>query len=138
MMQIKFPFQVGGRGRVADCDDEEHIRDMIEQVLFTVPGERVNRPTLGCDILGLVFAPAGDALRAAAQVTVQSSLQQWLGDLIRVQGVEIETQDSTVTVTISYVIARTQQEVVAEFSNQSSQGGQSGSMSSAVSVVGGT
>jgi phage baseplate assembly protein W len=105
---------------------------MIEQILFTVPGERVNRPTFGCNLLGLVFAPAGGALAAAAQVTVQSALQQWLGDLIRVQAVAVETQDSTVTVTIQYVISRTQQEVVAEFSNQSGQS--SGSMTSAVSM----
>lgn len=131
-MQIKLPFQIDGRGRTADASSETHIRDMIEQILFTVPGERVNRPTFGCNLLALVFAPAGGALAAAAQVTVQSALQQWLGDLIRVQAVAIETQDSTVTVTIQYVISRTQQEVVAEFSNQSGQS--SSSMTSAVSM----
>lgn len=131
-MQIKLPFRIDGRGRTADASTETHIRDLIEQVLFTVPGERVNRPTFGCNLLGLVFAPAGGALAAAAQVTVQSALQQWLGDLIRVQAVAVETQDSTVTVTIQYVISRTQQEVVAEFSNQSGQS--SGSMTSAVSM----
>lgn len=120
-MQIRLPFQLDGRGRTADASTETHIRDLIEQILFTVPGERVNRPTFGCNLLGLVFAPAGGALAAAAQVTVQSALQQWLGDLIRVQAVAVETQDSTVTVTIQYVISRTQQEVVAEFSNQSGQ-----------------
>ena len=61
-MSLHFPFQPDHRGRSAEADDATHLRDMIEQVLFTVPGERVNRPDFGCGLLQLVFAPNSDTL----------------------------------------------------------------------------
>jgi uncharacterized protein len=112
-MQIDFPFHVGPDGRTASTGDDEHVRDLIEQVLFTSPGERVNRPTFGTGLLQLVFAPNSEALAAATQV--QGALQQWLGDLIQVTGVDVASVDSTVTVTVSYVVRRTQQALTATF-----------------------
>ena len=52
-MEIAYPFHVDGRGRSAPADANEHIRQMIEQVLFTAPGERVNRPEFGTGLLQL-------------------------------------------------------------------------------------
>src|SRR5215211_3975807 len=106
-MNLDYPFGFNGLGRTRDCPDEEHIRDLIEQVLFTSPGERVNRPTFGCGLMQLVFAPNSDTLAATTQFVVQSSLQQWLGDLIEVESVQVENQDSTLRVTVNYVIRRT-------------------------------
>lgn len=115
-MNVDFPLQFDTRGRTATAADDSHIRDLIEQILFTSPGERVNRPTFGSGLLQLVFAPNSDALAAAMQMTVQGSLQQWLGDLIVVESVEVENQESTLRVTVRYVIRRSQQRQVAEFS----------------------
>jgi uncharacterized protein len=117
-MQIDFPFAVDGRGRTAEATDEGHIRDLVEQVLFTSPGERVNRPTFGSSLLQLVFAPNSDALAAATQLAVQAALQQWLGELIHVQDVDIEAEDAALRVTVSYVIRRTQQPRVAAFTRE--------------------
>lgn len=114
-MNLDFPIQFDGRGRTAATDEDDHIRDMIEQVLFTMPGERVNRPTFGSGLLQLVFAPNSDALAAATQLSVQSSLQQWLGDLIQVQTVTVENMDSKLIVTVQYFVRRTQQSQVAQF-----------------------
>jgi phage baseplate assembly protein W len=116
-MQFDYPFHFDGRGHTARTDEDEHLRDMIEQVLFTSPGERVNRPTFGCGLLRLIFAPNSDALAAATQLTVQGSLQQWLGDLIQVETVEVSNDDSTLRVLVQYVIRRTQQRQVAQFSS---------------------
>lgn len=96
-------------------DDEDHIRDMIEQVLFTSPGERVNRPDFGSGLMQLVFAPNSEDLATATQFLVQGALQQWLGDLILVEKVEVESHDSELRVLIQYVIRRTQVRQVAEF-----------------------
>lgn len=116
-MDIAFPFHFDGRGRTATAATrDDHIRDLIEQVLFTSPGERVNRPTFGCGLAGLVFAPNGDALAAALQLSVQGALQQWLGDLILVQDVQIRNDDATLTVTVRYVVRVDQQPQVADFS----------------------
>ena len=117
-MQIDFPYRVDGRGRTAEADDDDHVRDLIEQVLFTAPGERVNRPTFGANLLGLVFAPAGDAAASAVQFTVQGALQQWLGDVIQVSSVAVESADSTLTVTVQYAVRRTQETRTVQFTRQ--------------------
>jgi uncharacterized protein len=114
-MQIDYPFHVDGRRRTAQTDDDDHLRDMIEQVLFTSPGERVNRPTFGSGLLRLVFEPNSEALAGVTQLNVQSAIQQWLGDLIQLEGVKVNSQDSTLTVTVQYLVRRTQQRQVAQF-----------------------
>jgi phage baseplate assembly protein W len=114
-MNIDFPFHFDNRGRTALTDDDDHIRDMIEQVLFTSPGERVNRPTFGSGLMQLVFQPNSNELATTTQFLVQGALQQWLGDLIEVNDVDVESDDSTLLVTIKYTVRRTQQQQVAQF-----------------------
>jgi hypothetical protein len=106
-MNIDFPFHFDARGRTALTGDDDHIRDMIEQLLFTNPGERVNRPDFGSGLLQMVFAPNSPEIAAALQFTVQAALQQWLGDVIQVQSLEVTSEDSTLRVELSYVVLRT-------------------------------
>lgn len=108
-MQIDHPLHFDGRGRTAETSEDEHVRDLIEQVLFTAPGERVNRPTFGSGVLQLVFSPNGDAMAAAAQFTIQGALQLWLGELIQVEAVEVTSEDATVRITVQYLIRRSQE-----------------------------
>ena len=103
---VAHPFRFDGRGRTAMTGGDEHVRQLIEQVLFTAPGERVNRPTFGCGIHQLVFAPNSDVLAAATQLTIQGALQQWLGDLIQLEAVEVESDDSRLSITVQYVVRR--------------------------------
>lgn len=117
-MNIDFPYHFDSSGRTATAPDEDHIRDLIEQVLFTSPGERVNRPDFGSGILQLVFAGNSDALAAATQLTVQSALQQWLGELIEVETLSVERADATLTVTLQYLIRRNQQRQIAQFTQR--------------------
>lgn len=114
-MNVDYPFHIDGRGRTASAPDDKHIRDLIEQVLFTSPGERVNRPTFGSGLLQLVFAPNSDVLTAAVQLTVQGALQQWLGDLILVEDVQVTGEDSTLNVKVQYRVRNKQQSQVDEF-----------------------
>ncbi len=106
-MNIDYPFHFDGRGRTAVTDYEDHIRDMIEQFLFTNPGERVNRPDFGSGLLQMVFAPNSPELAAALQLTIQAGLQRWLGDLIEVQSAVAESQDATLRVEVQYMVKRT-------------------------------
>ena len=118
-MNLAFPYRVDGRGRSAEAiDDDAHIRGLIEQLLFTQPGERVNRPDFGCGLLQLVFAPNSAELAATLQVLVQGALQQWLGTLLRVEEVRASSSDATLTVEVSYVVLRTQQRRSARFTQQ--------------------
>ncbi len=106
-MNIDFPYHFEGRGRTASTDDDDHIRDMIEQLLFTSPGERVNRPDFGSGLLGLVFAPNSPELASALQVSMQAALQRELGDLIEVRALEVTSEDSTLRILVRYVLRRT-------------------------------
>ncbi len=117
-MNIDFPFHFDSRGRTAATDDDDHIRDMIEQLLLTNPGERVNRPDFGSGLLQLVFAPNSPELAATLQFTMQAALQRWLGDLIEVRALDVTSQDSTLTVDLKYLVRRTQQEQTASFTRQ--------------------
>src|SRR5215472_9805173 len=102
---IDYPFAIDGQGRTATTDVNGHIRDMIEQVLFTDPGERVNRPDFGCGLKRLLFAPNSQPLAAATQMLVKSALQKWLETEIRVQAVDVTAVDSQLTVTVTYIDA---------------------------------
>ena len=114
-MNVDFPFHFDARGRTAQADEDEHIRDLIEAVLFTAPGERVNRPTFGSGLMQLVFAPNSDELAAATQFLVQGALQQWLGDLIVVDDVRAASVDSRLEVTVVYTVRRDGERRQAQF-----------------------
>lgn len=117
-MQIDYPFHIDGRGRVAETGEELHIRQLIEQVLFTAPGERVNRPTFGAGLLRLIFAPASEELQAATRFLVQGQLQQWLGQLIEVQAVDLSFSDNDLVIDVVYQIRQSQRTFRSRFSRQ--------------------
>ena len=116
MTQVDFPYRFDRKGRTAGPPDQDaHIRDLVESVLFTSPGERVNRPDFGSGLMQLVFQPNSLDLAAATQFLVQSSLQQWLADLILVEAVDVEVEDSTLRVTVQYVVRASQTRSQAQF-----------------------
>lgn len=114
-MNIKYPYQIDGRGHTAATGESDHVRDMIEQLLFTNPGERVNQPSLGSGLLQMVFAPNSSELAAALQLTIQAALQRFLGDVISLQQVQVTAQDSTLTVVVQYILNSTQQAFTQTF-----------------------
>jgi uncharacterized protein len=114
-MNIDYPFHFDSRGRTATADDDDHIRDLIEEFLFTNPGERVNRPDFGSGLLQMVFAPNSPEIASALQLTIQSGLQRWLSDVVVVQKVEVTSEDSTLNVLVQYVVNRTNQTQIATF-----------------------
>ena len=114
-MNVAFPFTFDTRGRTGDADPDRHVRDLIEQLLFTTPGERVNRPSFGSGLKQLVFAPNSPELAAATQFLIQGALQQWLGELIQVDAVEVAHADETLRIQVRYTVRRTQERKLAEF-----------------------
>ncbi len=97
------PFHLDGQGRAATTDADNHVRDMIYQVLFTNPGERVNLPDFGCGLLQMVFMPNSDAVAAATQFMVHGSLQRWLADVIQVEQLRVTNDNERLVVDVVYV-----------------------------------
>jgi phage baseplate assembly protein W len=119
-MNIDFPFHFDQLGRTAATGYDDHVRDMIEQLLFTNPGERVNRPDFGSGLLQLVFASNSPELAAALQFTIQASLQRWLGDVIDLQALEVTSEDSTLRIVVQYVVRRSGETRVETFERSGS------------------
>jgi uncharacterized protein len=114
-VSVDFPYHVDGRHRTATSTGDDHVRDLIEQVLFTAPGERVMRPDFGCGLLDLVFEPAGDPLATTTEHLVRGALEQFLGQVIVPQAVAVDHADGTLTVRVDYVVRSTQTAATATF-----------------------
>jgi phage baseplate assembly protein W len=114
-VSIDFPYGIDGRGRTAVSDGDAHVRDLIEQVLFTAPGERVMAPEFGSGLQQLVFEPGGAELLATTQALVAGALQRWLGDVVQVQDVTVAQDDGVLSVTVTYVVLRTRAQATSTF-----------------------
>lgn len=101
-VRLASPPALDGRGRTGLADEDRYLRGLVEQVLFTRPGERVMRPDFGSGVDALVFAPAGDELAQATRGLVHGALQRFLGDLLRVEEVTVVATDARVDVTVIY------------------------------------
>ena len=115
MTEVGFPFAVDDRGRTGGATRPEHVRDLVEQVLLTAPGERVNRPSFGTPLPRLVHEPAHDDLAAATALLVSGALQQWLGDVIEVSDVDAVSREGGVTVTVRYMLRATGEQRTEQF-----------------------
>ena len=103
---VNFPYQFDGLGRTKDPADE-YVRQLVEQVLFTSPGERVNLPDFGSGLLQVPFAPNSVEMAAATQFTVQAALQKWLSSYIKVQSVVATAEEAVLKVTVTYSLLNT-------------------------------
>jgi phage baseplate assembly protein W len=101
-MNASFPYQFDARGRTQLAAD--YPRQVVEQVLFTSPGERANRPDFGSGLLQLPFAPNSIELAGATQFTVQGALQKWLSSIVKVQSVTASADEAELSVTVSYSV----------------------------------
>lgn len=115
IVNIDFPFHFNSSGRTTSAGTDAHVRDMIEQLLFTNRGERVNRPEFGSGLIQLIFAPNSPELASALQFTVQAALQQSLGDMIEVLDLEVVAEDSSLRIVIQYVVRGSNEKQTAVF-----------------------
>jgi phage baseplate assembly protein W len=115
MPHLDFPYQIDHRGRTAATGDSDHLRDLIEQLLFTAPGERVMRPDFGCGLAQLVFEPNSVTLAATTQMLVQAALLQHLSHLIAVDDVSVQADDAALRVNVAYTVLQDGQAQRASF-----------------------
>jgi len=106
MMAIAFPYRFDAHGRTADTTGEQRIRELLEQILFTAPGERVHRADFGSGLLRILFAGNSPETAHATQAIVHGAVQQWLGDQILVEAIEVESVDNLMTVKLSYRVKK--------------------------------
>jgi uncharacterized protein len=101
-MNFNFPYQFDGRGRTEQASPQDYVTQLVEQVLFTSPGERVNMPDFGSGVLQLAFAQNSMQIAAATQFAVQAALQKWLSNFVKVQSVTVSSQEAVLNVSVTY------------------------------------
>ncbi len=108
---IRYPFSIdSGNGTLAEeTDYSRHVEQMIRQVLFTNPGERINRPDFGCGIRRMVFAPNSEVNANLSQVLINQSLEKWLGTVIEVVEIQVKNIEEKLEIKIVYLMRATQQ-----------------------------
>lgn len=108
---IHYPFGIDtGAGTLAEESKySRHVVQLIKQVLFTNPGERINRPDFGCGIRRMVFAPNSDVNANMSQVIITQSLEKWLGTIIEVNKVEVNYIEESLYIKIVYLLSATQE-----------------------------
>lgn len=121
-MNLDYPYHFSHAGRTAETDEAEHVRDLIEQVLFTAPGERVMRPDFGSGVAQLVFALNSIEVAGATQMLVLGALQKWLGEKIAVLEVRAEPIDAELRVTVRYQRVRDGRVVTEIFASATGRG----------------
>ncbi|MFC1457163.1 GPW/gp25 family protein [Microvirga arabica] len=117
-MQLDYPFHFDGRERTAETGTDDHVRDLIEQVLFTQPGERVNRPDFGSGVMQLVFASASPEVAATAEFLIRGALQQWLSGHLSVVDVTVDAVEAQLNIRIDYVVLATGEPTTASFQQE--------------------
>ena len=114
-IDVGFPFQLDTRGRAADPGYERHVRDMIELLLFTRPGERLNRPDFGCGLLDLVFSPETAEEASVTQHLARAALQRYLGDVVTVKALVVEAREATLDIRVEYELPGAEERRIATF-----------------------
>ena len=104
--RIRYPFAINALiGRLRqEPDYDEYIRQLIKQVIFTDPGERINLPAFGGGVRRLIFAPNSLAGASLAQTLIYQSLTTWLGTVIKVNDVKTEAANEKLLITVDYTV----------------------------------
>lgn len=114
-MNLAMPFRFDHRGRTAESDADRYVRDLVETVLFTAPGERVMRPDFGSGVAQLVFAPNSPELAGATQMLVHGALAQFLGEWLTVREVRVIADDAALRVSVAYSLTGSDEVRTADF-----------------------
>ena len=117
MSNVDYPFRIDGRGRSGLTDQQDHVRDLVEQVLFTSPGERVNRPTFGCGVQRLVFSGCSPEAAAAAEYIIRINITRFMSDVVRLDAVQVtaDVDAATLYVDVLYTLLETGEERAETF-----------------------
>jgi uncharacterized protein len=114
---LSFPFHVGDLGTPLTSPRALVIRQQLEQLLFTLPGERVNRPTFGCGVQRLVFGGCSPEAAAAAEYIVRLNVQEFMDDVVTVDAVKVtaDAETATLFIDILYTLVETGEERAETF-----------------------
>lgn len=103
---LAFPLSMGTSAPLL-ANRSVHIRGQIEQVLFTLPGERVFRPEFGAGVKALVFEPNDTPLWQITKRRLLASLAEALQGEVDPKSIDVQVSgdDASLTIAIAYTLA---------------------------------
>jgi phage baseplate assembly protein W len=101
---LAFPLRLGPGNHLAVVTLENDVRCMIEQILLTAPGERVNRPTFGVGIYAYVFEPNSPLLAAQLRTALEENVYEHLGKNVRIVALDVTSDDDQLHILIQFTI----------------------------------
>lgn len=110
MSRLAFPFGTAASGRAATVEDggDAHVRQMLELLVLTMPGERVMRPTFGSPVAQMLFAPADAAIAHALEAALHAAIEQGLSDLLELRDLKVafDEDEAALLIDIVYEVKR--------------------------------
>ena len=91
---LPFPLVLSPGGGLAVAGLHDSVRAMLEQILFTNPGERVNRPTFGVGVQRYIFAPNSPFIASEIRVALEENVYEHLGRNVRILNLDVTPGDS--------------------------------------------
>lgn len=111
MSFLAFPYRITAQGRTGTADQAAYAASLVEQVVLTTPGERINRPDFGAGLRQLVFVAPTSELLTTSEFLIQGALVQWLSDMIAVESVSVAMEDVDLVIEVVYRLAAEQQRI---------------------------
>ncbi len=113
---MSFPFRIEEQGSTVSSRSH-HVREQIEQILFTNPGERWYRPDFGIGAVALVFEPNHEGMWELVKKRLLASLAEALKGEVLAESlsVDVEGENETLKILISYQMAALQYTEKLEF-----------------------
>jgi phage baseplate assembly protein W len=102
----RFPVDVDRTGSISVARFEDSIRDSIFIILGTAIGERILRPTFGCGIHDLIFAPNNPTTCGLAQWHCEDALNKWEPRITKVEAKARPSPDepNKILIDVSYQV----------------------------------
>jgi uncharacterized protein len=104
MSWLGFPYRIDATGRTLTVDPVQHVADLVELVVMTEPGERVNLPNFGAGVQPLVFGALGGQLVSNTEAMIAGALTQWLDSYIVNQSVTVSAEMASLIIQITYEV----------------------------------
>ena len=112
-------YRTDGTGRTATTTDLRiRVRSLLEAVLFTAPGERVNRPEFGSGIRDMLFDSNSEALETASDFLIRAEIQRHLSDVVVLDALEVTRNEGELRISLSYTPIGSDERIADTFAQE--------------------
>ena len=96
--------RVSVTGQIETVEEDAALRQSIQLLLTTIPGERVMRPDYGCDLFRLAFSPNDETTAGLAIHYVRQAITRWEPrvEILRLDAARSDSQPDRLDIILDY------------------------------------